>query len=375
MKLLINGSNLSGGGGVQVALSFILESRKFPGNEYYILASNKLYEELKNEKFPSNYIFYTLSVLHSNPIKKIVSIYKIKKIEKQIQPDSVFTIFGPAYWTPKSPHLVGFALGHLIYPESPYFKSITLKERIYWEAISLIKKIFLKKNSSFYHVETQDAKKRLAKYLNHNPEKIFVVSNTYNPYFDNFEVSKPFILPPKDKNEYRLLLLSTYYSHKNFEIINKVTEIFSAKNIKNIKFITTIDQNLFTSLFGEKNQYVINTGHIPSNLCPQLYFECDALFLPSLIECFSANYPEAMKMKRPILTSDLSFAHDICGDAAIYFDPLNANDIVEKIILLINNLNFSKDLVEKGMERLNKFDNSSIRTKKYLEICKSISTK
>ncbi|NLJ82745.1 MAG: glycosyltransferase family 4 protein [Bacteroidales bacterium] len=375
MKLLINGSNLSGGGGVQVALSFILESRKFPGNEYYILASDKLYEELKNEKFPSNYIFYSISLLHSNPIKKIVSIYKIKKIEKQIQPDSVFTIFGPAYWTPKSPHLVGFALGHLIYPESPYFKSITLKERIYWEAISLIKKYFFKKNSSFYHVETQDAKKRLAKYLNHNPEKIFVVSNTYNPYFDNFQVSETFILPPKDKNEYRLLLLSTYYSHKNFEIINKITEIFSANNIENIKFVVTINQNIFAAIFGAKNQYIINTGPIPANLCPQLYFECDALFLPTLVECFTANYPEAMKMKKPILTSDLPFAHGICGDAAIYFDPLKADDIVEKIVLLKNNPKLSKDLVEKGIERLKEFDNSAKRTKKYLEICNCISTK
>lgn len=375
MKLLINGSNLRGGGGVQVALSFILETRKFPENDYYVLASDKLYEQLKKEKFSTNYTIFSLYMLQSNPIKKIITIFKIKQLEKKINPNVVFTIFGPSYWTPRSPHLTGFALGHLIYPESPYFDIIHRKELLYWKIISILKKYFLKKNSSYYHVETDDTRIRLTKYLLCNPKNIFVVSNTYNPFFDNFEISAKKLLPLAQKNEFRLLLLSAYYSHKNFEIINRVIDLLSTNKNINIKFVVTIDKKMYTKIFGSNNKYVINIGHISADLCPQLYSECDVMFLPSLIECFSANYPEAMKMRKPILTSDLPFARDICEDSAVYFDPFNAKDLVDKIYLLVDNKELNNYLIERGVERLKRFDNSANRAKKYLQICNNISNK
>lgn len=38
--------------------------------------------------------------------------------------------------------------------------------------------------------------------------------------------------------------------------------------------------------------------------------------MPSLLECFTATYPEAMRMERPIVTTDLAFAQGLCGEAA-----------------------------------------------------------
>ena len=78
-------------------------------------------------------------------------------------------------------------------------------------------------------------------------------------------------------------------------------------------------------------------------------------------------------MKKPILTSDLPFAHDICGDAAIFFDPMNEIDITEKIILLLNNPSISNQLIENGLEKLKFFDNSEKKAIKYLQICEKIS--
>ena len=77
---------------------------------------------------------------------------------------------------------------------------------------------------------------------------------------------------------------------------------------------------------------VINVGPVSINQCPALYHYCDALFLPTLLECFSASYVEAMYFKKMIFTSDLPFAHTVCDDSAIYFDPYDANDICDKII-------------------------------------------
>lgn len=55
------------------------------------------------------------------------------------------------------------------------------------------------------------------------------------------------------------------------------------------------------------------------------------MFLPTLLECFSASYPEAGFMKVPIFTSDLSFAKTICGEGAFYFNPMDCKNIASVI--------------------------------------------
>jgi glycosyltransferase involved in cell wall biosynthesis len=97
------------------------------------------------------------------------------------------------------------------------------------------------------------------------------------------------------------------------------------------------------------------------------------MFLPSLIEIFTASYPEAMQMKKPILTSDLSFAHDICGEAAEYFDPVNPADIANKIIYLASNPARRTQLVKNGEKRLLQFETPASRAKNLLDVCEKIS--
>ena len=85
------------------------------------------------------------------------------------------------------------------------------------------------------------------------------------------------------------------------------------------------------------------------------FLNADALFFPSLLESFSATYLEAMHFGLPILTSDLDFARYICGDAALYFNPWNPSDIIEKICILRDNNNLRKKLVDEGRQRISSF--------------------
>jgi hypothetical protein len=77
-------------------------------------------------------------------------------------------------------------------------------------------------------------------------------------------------------------------------------------------------------------------------------------------------------MERPILTSRLPFATTVCNDAALYFDPLNPEDICEKIMEIMENKTLYNSLVEKGRNNLKTFDTAEVRAAKYLEICESI---
>lgn len=365
MDLLINTSSINKGGGVQVAISFLESIKNDRQHSYHVALSKEVLSQIKTVEYSGNFNFYKCFTKNGG-IKKIWRRYKqLKKIEKEINPDVTFTIFGPAYWKPKSKHVIGFAYGHYIYPDSPYFERLSFAEKI---------KLWVKKNihvSLFKYeydniiVETEDAKNRIGKYIGIPEEKINVVSNTYNQVYDQ-SISTGF-LPNEDK--FQLLLLSSFYPHKNFEIIKNIATKLKIEGSENIQFVLTIEESKFDLFFNGLEDYVINVGYQPIEKCPSLYDSADAVFFPSLLETFSAVYLEAMKMEKPIITSDLSFAHDICGDAALYFDPLNADDGLLQIKKLINDPPLKKSLISKGQERLQKFPTANERAKKYLEIC------
>lgn len=373
MKLIINTSNLNGGGGVQVALSFIYECLKFSENKYHIFLCPKIQKELNINSFPDNFHFYIFPYPPAPTFKGWHIIKRLNILENEINPDIVFSIFGPSYWTPKAIHLMGFAIPHFLYPKSSFFSNISMKEKMKWKILFYVKQFFFKRNADYYHVETNEVRQKLLKFLSCSEDRVITVPNTYNSLYNTFILKSSKLLPEKIDFEFRFICISAYYSHKNFEIINKIVPLLSHKGYTNIKFVLTISNDILDKIFTKQAQeYVINIGQINVVDCPQLYSECDALFLPTLLECFSASYPEAMKMNIPILTSDLPFAHDICGDAALYFDPLDEKDISNKIISIIENNELKDSLVKKGNIQVNKFISAEQRASNYLKICEDI---
>jgi len=90
------------------------------------------------------------------------------------------------------------------------------------------------------------------------------------------------------------------------------------------------------------------------------------------MECFSASYPEAMFMQKPILTSDLDFAHSICGDAAVYFDPLDPVSIGRSIYELSISKEKQEELKKAGTMQLSKFETAESRAMKYVDILEKL---
>jgi glycosyltransferase involved in cell wall biosynthesis len=83
------------------------------------------------------------------------------------------------------------------------------------------------------------------------------------------------------------------------------------------------------------------------------YFQsAHALIQPTVLESFSSTYLEAMQFGTPILTSDMDFAREVCGDAALYFDPWNASALCEAVQRFRATPELSRDLVQRGKERM-----------------------
>lgn len=77
--------------------------------------------------------------------------------------------------------------------------------------------------------------------------------------------------------------------------------------------------------------------------------ESDLMVFPSLSESFGLGLVEAMAAGCPITASDLAYAHDVAGKAAVYFDPLNPQDISHTVTSVLGNSVQKKRMIEEGM--------------------------
>lgn len=370
MKIVINTSHQRFGGGIQVALSFINECRAFPQHEYHVWLGHGVGQSLQPQEFPENFHFYhfDFGVINFKKIKTIQN--KLSPLEDQINPDVIISTLGPTYFHSQAPQIIGYNLGLYIYPESPFVKEMPIKAKL---KLALKKKVhfyYFKRDASAYVTQTDDVKQRVQKAL--KTSEVYTVTNTASNFYKDW-VSFPNKLPQKSKDNWRFICISSYYKHKNLELIPKVLDILEKKGINTVEFVLTLKDHDFKTHIGQHDK-ILNVGPIKPAECPSLYNECDALFLPTLAECFSASYPEAMIMNKPIITTDLGFARSICGNAAIYFEPKHAEAAANQIEKLITNQKLQNDLIQEGQKQLKKFDNPQDRARKYLALCEKLST-
>lgn len=100
-----------------------------------------------------------------------------------------------------------------------------------------------------------------------------------------------------------------------------------------------------------------------------LYKNCEVFVLPSLYEGFGLPVLEAMKQGAPVATSNISSLPEAGGDAALYFDPNNADDMRKTIEKILNDKSLQKKMKEKGKKQVQKFswEKSATQVLKVLE--------
>jgi glycosyltransferase involved in cell wall biosynthesis len=93
------------------------------------------------------------------------------------------------------------------------------------------------------------------------------------------------------------------------------------------------------------------TGYLPDSDLKELYRTADALVLPSLYEGFGLPPVEAMAAGCPVLVSRRASLPEVCLDAALYCDPLNAEDIATNLRRIIEDKELRTILKSKGVAR------------------------
>lgn len=160
-------------------------------------------------------------------------------------------------------------------------------------------------------------------------------------------------------DRFLLLCLSRHYPHKNLE---SLVGLFRShgEELADVTIVTTVDadQDAAAMRFvamtraADVQRHFLNVGNI---LQPELagYFQhTQALLLPTLRESCSTTYLEALHFGRPVLTSDRDFAREVCGDAAIYFDPHSPESMRDAILALRDDAGPARRLVDCAAQRM-----------------------
>lgn len=100
-----------------------------------------------------------------------------------------------------------------------------------------------------------------------------------------------------------------------------------------------------------------------------LYQNARCFVLPSLYEGFGLPVLEAMSNGCPVVTSNVSSLPEAGGDAALYVDPTDIDDIASKINMLLTDEKLRRELIEKGYKQVKKFswEKTAKETLKVLE--------
>lgn len=99
-----------------------------------------------------------------------------------------------------------------------------------------------------------------------------------------------------------------------------------------------------------KKKIIHLTGWLGDEELDSYFRHAKALIFPSLSEGFGIPVLEAYFYEIPLLLSNQASLPEVAGDAAIYFNPYDVNDIADKIVGFIQS-DDHKELIEKQTQR------------------------
>lgn len=224
----------------------------------------------------------------------------------------------------------------------------TFKQVIYkW-----VNKIVARKSAALI-TPTEFVKDDIARFAHINSRKITVTYEATDPILNKPEPmpeleGKPFIMyvgrPLPHKNLGRLVeaFAILQHTHPDLRLVlaGKKDTLYTA-HARRVKKLGIPD--------------VIFTGFVSEGQLRWLYEHTHAYIFPSLSEGFGLPGLEAMQHNAPVVSSNATCLPEVYGEAAHYFDPLDVDDMAQKIDEVLTKPKLRQALKEKGKKQVKKY--------------------
>lgn len=255
--------------------------------------------------------------------------------------------FTPSHYAPRfSPVPTAVSVMDLSYVHFPHlFKKTDLYQLRNWTAYSV-------KNASKVFTISQASKDDIIKTYRISEKKVIVTYPGIKKISNMNEIKKKYGVD----GEY-ILFVGTLQPRKN---IVRLVEAFSRLK-SDIKLVIVGKKGwLYEEILESPKKFNIEPrvkflDFVPDEDLPTFYKNAVCFVLPSLYEGFGLPVLEAMKYGCPVVTSNVSSLPEAGGDAALYVNPLDVEDIKKNLELIINNEKLRLGLIEKGYKQVKKF--------------------
>jgi glycosyltransferase involved in cell wall biosynthesis len=279
--------------------------------------------------------------------------------------------FAPAHYAPRYcpvPIVVTIHdLSFFYFPEE--FRKKDLFQLTNWTSYSI-------ENASSVIAVSKTTKKDIRQHYATPESRIHVI---YNGFEKNINKLNTGILKTHglSKKKY-ILYVGTLQPRKNIITLIRTFKMFYSKQ-NDFKLVLVGKKGwLYDSIFNEVtnqnlNDSVIFTDYIADDEVAELYTNALCFVLPSLYEGFGIPILEAMAHNCPVISSNTSSLPEIGGNACLYFDAKDEEDLLERIEQINNDEHLQQELIKRGNERIKEFswEKSAIQT---LEIIKKTAT-
>lgn len=162
----------------------------------------------------------------------------------------------------------------------------------------------------------------------------------------------------------RLIYVSLYSEHKNLATLLRAMPLLNRNGARKFALKTTVNpgweggawtvthkEDLALARQPDVAPWVEFLGPLGQQQVQELYGEGDLFVFPSLCESFGHPMVEAMAHGLPILVSNTPVNRELCGDAAVYFSPLSAEDLAQQVRALAQDPALIGKLGAVGRER------------------------
>ena len=169
--------------------------------------------------------------------------------------------------------------------------------------------------------------------------------------------------PPLDKREKLVVTVGHTYSHKNYETMIDAIGVYRDRYDEPLR-LRIIGAPANPAYFSELERRIVDrdlsglvemSGGAPHDDVIETMSRAAVYLVTSQLETFGLTMFEAMGQGLPVVASDATCHPEVCGDAALYCDPHDAEDVAQKVHRVVTEDGLAERLRAKGFERLESF--------------------